>query len=54
MVDRRASRQEVLWSANENLKNVIHCESASARDGFRRARLRPIVCLACARQGRPK
>jgi hypothetical protein len=27
-------RQEVLWSANENLKKVIHRESASARDGF--------------------
>ncbi|MGB7746814.1 MAG: hypothetical protein WBN75_05940, partial [Verrucomicrobiia bacterium] len=30
----RSSRQEVLWSANENLKKVIHRESASARDGF--------------------
>jgi hypothetical protein len=33
---------------------IIHCGSASARNGFRRARLRPIICLACARQGCPK
>jgi len=29
-------------------------ESAFARGRFRRARLRPIVCLACACQGCPK
>jgi len=54
MIGRRSSRQEVLWSANENFEKVIHRGSASARDGFWRARLRPIVCLACARQGRPQ
>jgi hypothetical protein len=39
MVCRRLARQEVLWSANDNLEKVIHMESASARGEFRRARL---------------
>src|SRR5471032_1348356 len=36
------------------MEKVIHKDGASARGDFRRARLRPMVCLACARQGRPK
>jgi hypothetical protein len=47
---RRRKIQEVLWSANGNLKKVIHCESASARDGFRRARL--VQCMARLRLSR--
>jgi hypothetical protein len=45
---------KVLWSANTNMKMVVHKDGASAQGRFRRARLRPIVCLACAHQGRPK
>jgi hypothetical protein len=44
MVWRRRSLQEVLWSANEHLKKVIHMGRASAQGKFRRARL--VHCMA--------
>jgi hypothetical protein len=40
----RSCRQEVLWSANEILKKVIHKDGASAQGGFRRVLL--IHCMA--------
>jgi hypothetical protein len=46
----RCAWQEVLWFANGNLEKVIHRGSASAREGFRRARL--VQCMARLRLSR--
>jgi hypothetical protein len=44
--------QEVLWSVNRKIKKIIHTEMVSKKLVPARSPS-SIVCLACARQGRP-
>jgi hypothetical protein len=45
--------QEVLWCAKRKIEKVIHIENGLHKGQFRRARFRPILCLARACQGSP-